>query len=55
MEVDTGIIRRIDELGRIVIPINIREELEMKEKEPIKLLIDKENKRLILEKYSITE
>ena len=51
---DTGIIRRVDELGRLVIPVKIREDLEMQEGEPIRLLIDRENKRLILEKYSIT-
>ncbi len=52
---DTEIIRRIDLLGRIVIPINIREELEIKENTPMKLLIDRENKRIILEEYKITK
>ncbi len=47
----TGIIRRIDELGRIVIPKEIRRNLRIKEGENIEILVDNEN--IVLKKYSI--
>ena len=47
----TGIIRRIDELGRIVIPKEIRRSLRIKEGENIEILIDNDN--IILKKYSV--
>ena len=31
----TGIVRRVDELGRVVIPIEIRNKFDIKEKDPI--------------------
>ena len=36
----TGIIRRLDELGRVVIPKEIRKKLEIDEKDPIEICID---------------
>lgn len=36
----TGIIRRVDELGRIVIPIEIRNKFGIKEKDPIEIFVD---------------
>ena len=39
----TGIIRRIDELGRIVIPKEIRKSLRIKEGESLEILIDNED------------
>lgn len=36
----TGIIRRVDELGRVVIPKEIRKKLEICEKDPIEIYID---------------
>lgn len=47
----TGIIRRIDELGRIVIPKEIRKKLKINEGENIEIYIDEEEK-IILKKYS---
>ena len=47
----TGIIRRIDELGRIVIPKEIRKKLKINEWENIEIYIDEEEK-IILKKYS---
>ncbi len=47
----TGIIRRIDELGRIVIPKEIRKSLRIKEGESLEILIDNED--IILKKYSM--
>lgn len=36
----TGVIRRVDDLGRIIIPKSVRKELNIKEGEPMELLID---------------
>lgn len=48
----TGIIRRIDELGRIVIPKEIRKTLRIKEGENIEIYINNDE-NIILKKYSI--
>lgn len=47
----TGVIRRIDDLGRIVIPKEIRKTLRIKEGENLEIYIENEN--IILRKYSI--
>lgn len=47
----TGIVRRIDDLGRIVIPKDLRKILEFKEGQPIEMFIDND-KNLILQKYN---
>ena len=36
----TGIIRRMDELGRVVIPIEIRNQFDIVEKDPIEIYVD---------------
>lgn len=36
----TGVIRRVDDLGRIIIPKSVRKELNIKEGEPMELFID---------------
>ena len=48
----TGVIRRIDELGRIVIPKEIRKNLRIKEGESLEIYVDNED-RIILKKYSL--
>lgn len=45
----TGIIRKIDELGRIVIPKEIRKTLNIKESEDIEIFIEED--KIILKKY----
>ncbi len=45
----TGITRKVDELGRIVIPKSIRENFDITEKDPIEIFTD--NDRIILQKY----
>ena len=45
----TGIIRRVDELGRVVIPIEIRNKLEIMEKDPIEIYVD--GSSIILKKF----
>lgn len=47
---ETGIVRRIDELGRVVIPKEIRKTLRIKEGDPLEIFTDKEE--LVLRKYS---
>lgn len=47
----TGVIRRIDDLGRIVIPKDIRKNLRIKEGDNLEVFIDEEN--IILKKYSM--
>lgn len=45
----TGIIRKVDELGRVVIPIELRNKLEIQEKDPIEIYV--EGSSVILKKY----
>ena len=45
----TGIIRRVDELGRVVIPIEIRNQFNIIEKDPIEIYVD--DSYIILKKY----
>ena len=46
----TGIVRKVDELGRVVIPIEVRRTLGIKEKDPIEIFIDGE--QIVLKKYT---
>ena len=48
----TGIVRRIDELGRIVIPKEIRKTLRIREGENLEIYVDA-NENIILRKYSL--
>ncbi|MBE6153396.1 MAG: AbrB/MazE/SpoVT family DNA-binding domain-containing protein [Firmicutes bacterium] len=50
----TGVIRRIDELGRIVIPKEIRKKLKIRDGESIEIFTDNLN-QIILKKYSFSE
>lgn len=47
----TGVVRRIDDLGRIVIPKEIRKTLRIKEGDPLEIFTDREG-QIILKKYS---
>ena len=47
----TGVVRRIDDLGRIVIPKEIRKTLRIREGDPLEIFTDKEGE-IILKKYS---
>ncbi|AEE95998.1 stage V sporulation protein T [Mahella australiensis] len=47
----TGIVRRIDDLGRVVIPKEIRRTLRIREGDPLEIFTDKEG-GVILRKYS---
>ena len=47
----TGIIRKADELGRIVLPIEMRRTLGVDNRDPIEMFID--GKDIILRKYAV--
>ena len=47
----TGIVRRIDDLGRVVIPKEIRRTLRIREGDPLEIFTDREG-QVILKKYS---
>ena len=49
----TGIIRRIDDLGRIVIPKELRKSLRIKNGDSLEIFVDQED--IILKKYSPIE
>ena len=46
----TGIVRKIDNLGRVVLPIELRRTLNIKNDEPVEIFVDNEN--IVLKKYS---
>ncbi|MBA4537459.1 AbrB/MazE/SpoVT family DNA-binding domain-containing protein [Bacillus aquiflavi] len=45
----TGIVRKVDELGRVVIPIELRRTLEIAEKDALEIYVDDD--KIILKKY----
>lgn len=45
----TGIVRKVDELGRVVLPIELRRSLGIEVRDPIEIFVDGE--RIILQKY----
>lgn len=48
----TGIVRKVDELGRIVLPIELRRTLDIAEKDAIEIYVDGDS--IILRKYEPT-
>lgn len=46
----TGIVRRIDELGRLIIPKSVRKSFDIKEDDPIEIFVDS-NGYILLRKY----
>jgi transcriptional pleiotropic regulator of transition state genes len=46
----TGIVRKVDELGRVVLPIELRRTLEINEKDALEIFVDGE--KIILKKYN---
>ena len=45
----TGIVRKVDELGRVVLPIELRRNLNIQEKDALEIFVDDD--RIILKKY----
>ncbi len=48
----TGIVRKVDELGRIVLPIELRRNLDIDVKDPLEIYVD--GSQIILKKYEPT-
>ncbi len=46
----TGIVRKVDELGRVVLPIELRRNLNIEIKDPLEIYVDGE--MIILKKYA---
>ena len=47
----TGIVRKVDELGRIVLPIELRRTLDINEKDSLEIYVD--GSHIILKKYEL--
>ena len=45
----TGIVRKVDELGRVVIPIELRNKFDIQVKDPIEIFVD--GSSIVLKKY----
>lgn len=45
----TGIVRKVDELGRIVLPVELRRTLSIEEKDPVEIFVDGDT--IVLRKY----
>lgn len=45
----TGIVRRLDELGRITLPIELRRTLNVEERDPLEIYVEED--KIILTKY----
>ena len=45
----TGIVRKVDELGRIVLPKELRRTMKISEKDPLEIFVDEDT--VILKKY----
>ena len=48
----TGIVRKVDELGRIVLPIELRRTLDIAERDPLEIYV--EGSSIVLKKYRPT-
>ncbi len=46
----TGIVRKVDELGRIVLPIELRRTLDIEERDSLEIYLDGD--KIILQKYT---
>ncbi len=47
----TGVVRKVDELGRIVIPIEVRKVFDIYEKDPMEIYVDED--RIVLKKRMV--
>ncbi|QWS52484.1 AbrB/MazE/SpoVT family DNA-binding domain-containing protein (plasmid) [Bacillus sp. JNUCC-24] len=50
---NTGVVRKVDQLGRVVLPKELRDNLNIHESEPMEIFVDQEN--IILQKFKKTE
>ena len=49
----TGIVRRIDDLGRVVIPKEIRRTLRIREGDPLEIFVDEDKNLVCFQKYDV--
>ncbi len=49
----TGIVRKLDELGRITLPIELRRTLGVGERDPLEIFVDED--KIVLRKYEPTD
>lgn len=47
---DTGVVRRLDELGRITLPMELRKHLHLTERDSLQIFV--EDDKIILQKYA---
>ncbi len=47
---DTGVVRKLDELGRITLPMELRKNLDITDRDPLHIYV--EDQKIILEKYA---
>ncbi|MPN63293.1 hypothetical protein SDC9_211051 [bioreactor metagenome] len=45
----TGVVRKVDELGRVVLPMELRRTLDIAEKDPLEIYVD--GSTILLKKY----
>jgi transcriptional pleiotropic regulator of transition state genes len=45
----TGIVRKVDELGRVVLPVELRKTFDIKKEDPLEIYVDGDS--IILKKY----
>ena len=45
----TGVVRKVDELGRVVLPIELRRNLDINEKDALEIFVDDD--KIVLKKY----
>lgn len=50
---NTGVVRKVDQLGRVVLPKELRDNLNIHESDPMEIFVDQEN--IILQKFKKAE
>lgn len=49
---NSGYVRQVDSLGRLVLPIDLRKALGVQSGDSVEIFLDGDNKRVILQKYN---
>lgn len=51
---ETGIVRSLDDLGRIVLPADLRRHMEFLDNDPVDIYFDSDTKSVIFKKHAIS-
>lgn len=51
MKKSAGIVREVDQLGRVVLPSELRSLMGIEKRDPLEIFVDEEAKNIILKKY----